>query len=320
MSSKFLEEVRASMRLRGYSLATEKAYILWIRRFILFTENKHPSTVEVSEIQAYLTHLAVKMHVSANTQKVALNAIVYLFRKFLGRELGNLGFKLATKQRSIPSVLSVGEVSELLRHLEGRNKLIIQLLYGSGLRVSECLRLRIMDIDLERFALTVFDGKGRKDRVTLLSPQLKPALEERFEHALAIQKRDNERGVGPSMTPSTSRKYPSAFKSPGWAYIFPSSNLCIHPLTGEFCRHHLHVTVVRKFLQVAVKVSSINSKRVTCHTFRHSFATHLLAGGSDMRTVQELLGHNDVSTTQIYTHVLGRHFAGTVSPLDRLTN
>lgn len=318
MGSVFLEQVRADMRLRGYSLATEKTYLLWIRRFIVFTGNKHPSSVDVSEIQAYLTHLAVKMHVSANTQKVALNAVIYLFQKFLRREVGNLGFKLATKQRSIPTVLSVGEVAEILRYLEGRNKLIIQLLYGSGLRVSECLRLRIMDIDLQRFSLTVFDGKGRKDRVTLLSTQLKSALEERIAHALVIQKKDNERGVGPSMSPSTSRKYPNAFKSPEWAYIFPSSNLCAHPLTGEICRHHLHVTVVRKFLQLAVKASTVKSKRVTCHTFRHSFATHLLASGSDMRTVQELLGHNDVSTTQIYTHVLGRHYAGTTSPLDQL--
>ncbi|MFT4816872.1 MAG: integron integrase [Pseudohongiellaceae bacterium] len=306
------------MRLRGYSFATEKTYLLWIKRFILYTDKKHPSEVDVSQIQSYLTHLASEKHVSANTQKVALNALVYLFQKFLGREIGKLGFKLATMQRSIPIVLSVGEVAEILRHLEGRNKLIIQLLYGSGLRVSECLRLRVMDIDLDRFALIVFDGKGRKDRVTILSSQLKAALEERIELAHVVQGKNNERGVGPSMTPSKSRKYPGAFKSPEWTYTFSSSSLCAHPLTGEICRHHLHPTMVRKFLQVAVKSSAVKSKRVTCHTFRHSFATHLLASGSDMRTVQELLGQNDVSTTQTYTHVLGRHYAGTVSPLERL--
>jgi len=318
MSSAFIEEVRANIRLRGYSLATEKTYLLWIRRFIYFTGNQHPVDVEISQIQAYLTYLATERSVSANTQKVALNSIVFLFQKFLRREVGQLGFKLATKQRTIPTVLSVPEVARVLDQLEGRNKLIIQLLYGSGLRVGECLRLRVMDIDLERFSLKVHDGKGRKDRVTLLSAHLNAALEEHITKAIALQKKDNVRGVGPSMSPSMSRKRPNAFKSPGWAYIFPSANLCAHPLTGELCRHHLHVTGVRKFLKVAVEAAEITRKQVTCHTFRHSFATHMLANDTDMRTLQDLLGHNDVTTTQIYTHVLGRHFAGTVSPLDRI--
>jgi len=304
--------------LRAYSLATEKTYLLWIKRFIQYTGNQHPSIVDISQIKSYLTHLATVHHVSVNTQKVALNSIMYLFQKFLRREVGHLGFKLATKQRTIPTVLSVGEVAGVLTQLEGRNKLIIQLMYGSGLRVGECLRLRVMDIDLDRFALKVHDGKGRKDRLTLLSPLLKSALEEHIAKAEKLQKKDNERGVGPSMTPSMSRKRPNAYKMPGWAYIFPSRSLCAHPLTGETCRHHLHVSGVRKFLKIAVKEAGITDKQVTCHTFRHSFATHLLDSGTDMRTLQDLLGHNDVSTTQIYTHVLGRHYAGTVSPLDRL--
>ena len=195
---------------------------------------------------------------------------------------------------------------------------IIQLLYGSGLRVGECLRLRVMDTNLNRFALTVHNGKGHKDRVTILSPKLKTVLEERIAMGIEAQKKDNVRGVGPSMSPSTSRKCPKAYKSPGWAYIFPSRNLCAHPLSGELCRHDLHVSVLRKFLQVAVEAAGIPDKHVPCHTFRHSFATHLMESGTDIRTVQALLGHNDVSTTQIYTHVLGRHYAGTVSPLDRI--
>jgi len=316
MAGEFLEEVRSNMRLRGYSLSTEKTYLLWIRRFIHFTGNEHPSTVHMSQIGSYLTYLAVKRGVSVNTQKTALNALAYLFEKFLKREMGDLGFKLANKQRTLPIVLSVDEVRLVLIQLSGRNKLILQLLYGSGLRVGECLRLRVQDIDLSRFALTIYNGKGRKDRQTLLSPQLKGVLEEQIEFGIDIQRKDNKRGVGCSMAPGLSRKYPNAFKLDAWAYIFPSSKLCHHPLTGEICRHHLHPSVVRKFLSVAVDSAGLKRKRVTAHTFRHSFATHMLIKGADLRTVQELLGHNDVATTQIYTHVLGRHYAGTSSPLD----
>lgn len=318
MASQLLEEVRTGLRMRGYSLATEKTYILWMRRFIHFTGNTHPSAVPLSQIESYLTYLALKQGVSVNTQKTALNALAYMFEKHLKRDMGDLGFKLASKQRTLPSVLSVDEVRALLASLSGRNKLIVELLYGSGLRVGECLRLRVQDIDLERFALTVFNGKGRKDRQTLLSSRLKPALEYQIEAGLEVQRNDNRRGVGCSMTAGQSRKYPNAFKSDAWAYIFPSSRLCHHPITGEICRHHLHPTVVRKFLGVAVNSAGLKHKRVTAHTLRHSFATHMLAGGADLRTVQELLGHNDVATTQIYTHVLGRHYAGTNSPLDLL--
>lgn len=318
MASQFIEEVRSNIRMRGYSLSTEKTYLLWIRRFIHFTGNEHPATVSLSQISTYLTYLAMQRQVSINTQKTALNAIAFLFEKYLKREMGDLGFKLASKQQTLPTVLSVDEVRSVLRKLKGRNKLILQILYGSGLRVGECLRLRVQDIDLGRFALTVHNGKGRKDRQTLLSTQLKPALDEQIIAAIAVQRKDNKHGVGCSMTSALTRKYPSAFKSDAWAYIFPSSKLCHHPLTGEICRHHLHPTVVRKFISEAVKSAELKQKRVTAHTFRHSFATHMLASGADLRTVQELLGHNDVSTTQIYTHVLGRHYAGTSSPLDSL--
>lgn len=260
----------------------------------------------------------MQRQVSVNTQKTALNAIAFLFEKYLKREMGDLGFKLASKQQTLPSVLSIDEVRSVLRNLQGRNKLILQLLYGSGLRVGECLRLRMQDIDLDRFALTVHNGKGRKGRQTLLGTQLKSALEEQIDAGIAVQRKDNKQGVGCSMTSALTRKYPNAFKSEAWAYIFPSSKLCHHPLTGEICRHHLHPTAVRKFIAEAVKTADLKQKRVTAHTFRHSSATHMLANGADLRTVQELLGHNDVSTTQIYTHVLGRHYAGTSSPLDSI--
>lgn len=318
MASEFLEQVRSNMRLRGYSLSTEKTYLLWIRRFIHFTGNEHPATVPLTQVGAYLTYLAVEQGVSVNTQKTALNSLAYLFEKFIKREMGDLGFRLATKQRTLPNVLSVDEVRLVLAQLSGRNKLILQLLYGSGLRVGECLRLRVQDIDLNRFALTIYNGKGRKDRQTLLSTQLKRVLEQQIESGIEVQHKDNERGVGCSLAPGLSRKYPNAFKSEAWAYIFPSSKLCHHPLTGEICRHHLHTTVVRKFLSIAVKSAGLRQRRVTAHTFRHSFATHMLIKGADLRTVQELLGHNDVATTQIYTHVIGRHYAGTNSPLDNM--
>lgn len=318
MSSPFLESVRRDIRLRGYSIRTEKAYLYWIRQYIHFHNKQHPTTLGNSEVKLFLSHLANERHVAVNTQKVALNALVFLYHQILQQDLGELGFTLATKQRSLPVVLSQEDISKILEQLQGRNRLIIEILYGSGLRISECLRLRVKDIDLKRYSLTVKDGKGNKDRQTLLSPRLAPMLEKMMEAAIATQRADNEKDVGPSLPFALGKKYPNAYKAPGWAFVFPSTSLCQHPVTGITCRHHIHQSVVRKALQTAVNKAGIVTKKVNCHTFRHSFATHLLDAGTDIRTVQELLGHNDVKTTQIYTHVIGRHYAGTKSPLDRL--
>ena len=318
MASQFLEQVRKGLRARGYSIATEKTYLLWIRRFINFSGNTHPAEVDVTTITDYLSYLANSRNVSVNTQKTVLNALVYLFEKHLKRQVGDLNFKLAKKQRRLPTVLSPKEVSSVLATLSGRNKLIIQLLYGSGLRVSECLRLRVQDVDLAGFALHIYDGKGRKDRKTLVSARLQEGLSKQIELACEVQRCDNVRGVGCSLPLALARKYPNPDRSSSWAYLFPARSLCAHPYTGELCRHHLHHTVVRRFLKDAVLAASLDHKRITTHTFRHSFATHMLQAGSDIRTVQELLGHNDVSTTQIYTHVIGKHYAGTSSPLDEL--
>lgn len=320
MKSPFLQSVRDAIRQRGYSIATERTYLTWIRRYIYFIGKRHPADVPVSEISRYLTHLAAKRDVSINTQKVALNALVFLYQKFLKIEVGDLGFKHAARQRYLLVVLSPAEVKLILDQLNGRNRLIIQLLYGSGLRVTECLRLRVQDVDLDRFALTVRDGKARKDRQTILSPALKEPLKETIQKAIELQAKDNLEGVGPSMPPALTRKFPTAFKQPKWAYLFPASRFTVHPHDGTLCRHHLDATVVRKFIGQAVMKAGITNKRVTCHTFRHSFATSMLASGADIRTVQELLGHNEVSTTQIYTHVLGKHYAGTVSPLDKISD
>lgn len=318
MASEFLEAVRADMRMRGYSLSTEKTYLLWIKRFIYFCKLEHPATVEVASIGKYLTYLVTDHQVSINTQKVVLNALVYLFEKYLKRAVGDLGFRLATKQRQLPIVLSAQEVQRMINQLEGRNRLIIELLYGSGLRVSECLDIRIQDIHTDRSALTVRNGKGKKDRQTLLGGSLEARLQDQIQLALTVFRKDRRKGYGPALSSALQRKYPKATRSQAWAFLFPASRICAHPLTGELCRYHLHPTVVRKFLSVATEQAGILNKRVNCHTFRHSFATHMLANGSDIRTVQELLGHNDLKTTQIYTHVLGQHYAGSTSPLDRL--
>lgn len=318
MSSPFLDAVRANIRLRGYSIRTEKMDITWIKQFIYFINRQHPENVGADEVRAFLTSLATERNVAINTQKVALNALVFLYHKFLQRDLGDLGFSLATKQRHLPIVLSPNEIDQILEHLKPRDLLVIQLLYGSGLRVSECLRLRVQDIDFDRCAITVRNGKGNKDRQTLLSKSVVPALKEAIAVGVQVQEKDNLHNVGSSLPNALGKKYSNAHKSPGWAFVFPSSVWCEHPVTGVQCRHHLHQTVIRKALKKAVEKAGIFHKRVNCHTFRHSFATHLLEAGTDIRSVQELLGHNDVKTTQIYTHVLGQHYAGTLSPMDRL--
>lgn len=317
MASPFIESIRQDIRLRGYSIRTEKAYLYWIRFYIHFIGKRHPKDAGADEVKSFLSYLASDRHVAINTQKVALNAIVFLYHKVLNHDLGELGFSLATKQRVLPIVLSAEEIGRILGQMEGRNRLIVGLLYGSGLRVSECLRLRVQDIDLNRLSITVKDGKGNKDRQTLLSNKLVGQLESFINTAITIQRRDNTIGVGPSLPYALGRKYPNAYKEPRWAFIFPSTTLCEHPVTGIICRHHLHQTVVRRAIKPAVKKAGIYNKKVNCHTFRHSFATHLLEAGTDIRSVQELLGHNDVKTTQIYTHVLGKHYAGTKSPLDQ---
>lgn len=317
-TSPFMEMVRGEIRLRGYSLRTEKSYLFWIKQYILFHKKRHPSAMGNAEVKEFLTWLAVSRHVAVNTQKVALNALAFLYQKVLRQDLGELGFTLASKQRHLPSVLTAVEVAMILQHLHGRDRLIIELLYASGLRITEALRLRIQDIDFNHQSICVRDSKGNKDRQTILSESSLPQLKIEIENALTIQKRDNAANIGPSLPNQLGVKYPNAFKSPAWMFVFPSSGICEHPITGIHCRHHLHDSVVRKFLKRTVASAGITHKRVSCHTFRHSFATHLLQAGCDIRNFQELLGHNDIKTTQIYTHVIGRHFVNIRSPADAL--
>jgi len=316
-NSPFIDSIRRKMRMWGYSHRTEKSYIYWIKYYIRFHRYKHPEELGRDDITFFLDHLANDRHVAANTQRIALNSLMFLYNRFLELPMKNVTFALAKKQRYLPSVLTPKEVHQVLDELDGVHKLIVQLMYGSGLRVSEALSLRVQDINFEKNSVTVRNGKGGKDRVTLLSSHIKEALIEQIEHALNRLTKDNERGLGPSLPIALGRKYPRAFQSSGWMFIFPSVTICRHPVSDQLCRHHLHQSVIRKALKRATLAANIRT-RVTCHTFRHSFATHLLESGTDIRTVQELLGHTDVKTTQIYTHVIGKHYAGTLSPLDRV--
>ena len=317
MKGPFLNSISRTMRLRGYALKTEKSYLYWIKFFIRFHKYKHPSEMGRSEIVAFLDHLANDRHVSVATQKIALNSITFMYNKILEQPIKNINFIRAKKQRQLPTVLSIKEVSLIINELNGVHKLIVQMMYGSGLRVSEALNLRVQDINFGTNSVSIRNGKGGKDRVTLLSSNVKSTLKQQIVSSVAIQKSDNKDGIGPSMPVALGRKYPNAYQTQGWMFLFPSTTICNHPVTNQLCRHHLHNTVIRKALNKA-KIQCGLTQRVTCHTFRHSFATHLLENGTDIRTVQELLGHEDVKTTQIYTHVIGQHYAGTLSPLDRI--
>lgn len=316
--SPFLNTIQQDLRQKGYALKTEKTYVHWIKRFILFHQKRHPETMGSEEVRLFLSSLANDRHVAVNTQKTALNALAFLYNQFLDRPLGDLDFNPAKKPRRLPVVLSISEVQRIFQVLDERNRILFSLLYGGGLRINECLRLRVKDFDFDHGCISVHDGKGGKSRNTLLPMSLKPAIQQLIEEAVALQVSDNAQGIGPSLPYALDRKYPSAYRQPAWMYVFPSVTWCNHPITGKVCRHHLHDSVPRKALKAAVQRAGIFNKRVSCHTFRHSFATHLLQAGRDIRTVQELLGHSDVKTTQIYTHVIGQHFAGTASPLDML--
>lgn len=316
--SLFIESVRAELRTRHYSLQTEKSYLHWIKSFIRFCDRRHPEHLYNPEIERYLTHLANNRQVSAATQNQALCAIIFMYRNVIKREIVGLNYAMTKTPRRVPTVLSADEISKILSHMTGKYKLISALLYGAGLRINEALRLRIKDIDFDNQTIFVFRGKGGKDRMTMLPKNTIPAIKNQIECAISLHKTDVNEGYGlTSLPPSLIRKYGNAAKDTSWQYIFSSSTRCIHPHDNYPCRHHIHHSAYRKNLRAAVISAQIN-KRVTAHTFRHSFATQLLLNGADIRTVQELLGHTDVRTTEIYTHVIGRRFGGTMSPADGL--
>ncbi|OOE40546.1 recombinase XerD [Salinivibrio kushneri] len=316
--SPFMASLQHELRRRGYAIKTEKSYLYWVRRFILFHHKQHPTELSDEDVKTFLSYLANAQQISPNTQKVALNALAFLYNQFLDQPLGKIAFSPSKKSPRIPIVLSKEEVARIFAYLGARDKLICGLMYGSGLRINECLRLRIKDLDFNHNAITVHNGKGGKSRTTLLPNQLAGELHTLCERAVDIQQGDNQKGIGPSMPYALDRKYPNAYRKTGWMFIFPSYNYCHHPVSNKLCRHHLHDSNVRKALNQAVQKAGITHKHVTCHTFRHSFATQMLLAGYDIRTIQTLLGHTDLSTTQIYTHVIGQQFAGTTSPMDLL--
>jgi len=316
--SPLLERVRNEIRVRHYSLRTEQAYIHWIRRFILFHNKRHPNEMGEPEISAFLTHLAVNRKVAASTQNQALSAILFLYQKVLGRKLEWLDDVVRAKRpRHIPVILSREEARCLLDEISGTNGLIVRVLYGTGMRKMECLRLRVQDIDFDYRQIVVRSGKGDKDRVTVIPDVLVEQLLKQLEKARAIHNHDLEQGYGEAALPfALARKYPNAGKEWRWQYVFPATHRSVDPYSGLIRRHHWFETNVSRAIREATRRLGIN-KRVSVHTLRHSFATHLLEDGYDIRTVQELLGHKDVKTTQIYTHVLNRGGRGVRSPLDR---
>lgn len=316
---KLLDQVRDVLRKRHYSIRTEQAYVDWIKRYIFFHGKRHPLEMRAKEISQFLSHLAVERNVAASTQNQALNALIFLYKQVLQIEVGDLGpTERAKKPERLPTVLSREEMARILSGMTGCYLLMAKILYGCGLRLMECVRLRIKDVDFDQGQIIVRDGKGMKDRTTMLPEQLKPFLEEQLKRVRILHEQDLKSGLGEVYLPDAlERKYPCAAREIGWQYIFPSDRISVDPRSGRRRRHHINEDGLQRAVQKAARAAGF-TKPVSPHTFRHSFATHLLESGYDIRTVQELLGHKDVSTTMIYTHVMKRGGMGVKSPLDTL--
>ena len=314
---KILDSVRESIRLKHYSIRTEETYVNWIKRYILFHNKTHPSQLSEEHIRKYLSYLALERKVSASTQNQAFNALIYLYKNVLKIELDEIGeVERAKRSRKLPVVFSPSQAINVLENMSGVNKLMAYLLYGTGMRLMECVRLRIKDVDFSNNRILVRDGKGSKDRVTMLPEKLKEILKIQIKRVKLTHKQDLLEGFGTVYLPNAlAAKYPSAEKSIGWQYLFPSSKSSKDSRSGKTHRHHIHESVLQKAVKKAIKKTDFEQP-ASCHTFRHSFATHLLENGYDIRTVQELLGHASVKTTMIYTHVLNKGGLAVKSPID----
>jgi len=316
---KLMDRLRLALRSRHYSRRTEQSYCHWVKRYIYFHNVRRPDEMGETEINAFLTDLAVTKKVSASTQNQALSALLFLYRHVLGREVGDLGEVIrARKPVRLPVVMTREEVKSVLQNMGDDKWLMASIMYGGGLRLMECLRLRVQDIDLQKNYITVRDGKGSKDRITMLPASIKADLVAHLKKVRVIHDNDIKHGYGRVLMPDAlDRKYPNANREWRWQWVFPQENLWHNESTGEHGRHHVHETIVQRAVHTAVKKAGL-IKRITCHTFRHSFATHLLESGYDIRTIQELLGHKDIKTTMIYTHVLNQGPMGIKSPADTL--
>jgi integron integrase len=314
---KLIDQVRDRLRVKHYSIRTEQVYVDWIRRYIFFHDKRHPKDMEAADVEAFLTHLAVAGKVSASTQNQAKSALLFLYREVLDMQLEWLeNITQAKAPKRLPVVLTVSEVQALLSHLKGTHLLIASLLYGGGMRLMEVVRLRVKDVEFSRREILVREGKGFKDRVTMLPEAVVASLKAHLAKVKILHGEDLAQGYGEVYLPfALDKKFPTAGRDWGWQYVFPSKNLSLDPRSGKTRRHHVDEKGVQRAVKQAVRDAEI-VKPATPHTFRHSFATHLLQSGYDIRTVQELLGHSDVSTTMIYTHVLNKGGKGVVSPLD----
>jgi integron integrase len=314
---RLLDQMRGAMRARHYARRTEKAYCLWVERYVRFHKMRHPAEMGEREINAFLTHLAVDRKVSASTQNQALAGLLFLYRAVIGREVGDLtGVIRARKQKRLPVVLTREEVRALLEAMDGVCWLAASLMYGTGLRLTECLTMRVQDIDFARGQVVVRDGKGGRDRITMLPESLAEELRHQLKLSKRVHDRDLTEGWGRVILPDAlERKYPNAAADWRWQWVFPQERRWRNERTGLEGRHHMDQSILQRAVHEATRRASI-TKRVSCHALRHSFATHLLEAGYDIRTIQELLGHKDVSTTMIYTHVLNKGGLGVRSPLD----
>ena len=315
---RLLDQMRHAMRVRHYSIRTENTYVHWAKRFILFHNKRHPVDMAEKEVNAFLSYLAVNRKVSASTQTQALSALVFLYKHVIGRELGQLeNLVRAKRRRSLPVVFTRNEVEAVLGRLKGTNWIMGNLLYGSGLRLMECLRLRVKDLDFDAMQLTVRSGKGSKDRVTLLPEILVGPLKSHLSKVRNLHLKDKREGFGRVYLPfALERKYPKAAKEWKWQYVFPAAKRSIDPRSKVERRHHIGADTLQRAVKKAIFAARIH-KHASCHTLRHSFATHLLEDGYDIRTIQELMGHSNVNTTMVYTHVLSKGVMGVKSPADR---
>ena len=315
--TRFMDQLRVFIRSKHLAYRTEKTYCSWVLDYIRFHDKKHPKTMGMAEIDQFLSHLALERNVAVNTQKTALNALVFLYKQFLNIEIGKLDYSPSSRAKTLPTVFTHSEAKQVISHLEGQHHLMASLMYGAGLRVMEACRLRIQDIDFGNNYLMVRETKGLKFRRTLLPQNLILPLKNQRTLALALHQTDLDSGYGKVYLPhALAKKYPNAEISPEWQYLFPASRLSVDPRSNIKRRHHFGEKSLQRMVRQAIKKSHIY-KKSGCHTFRHTFATQLLENGTDLRTIQELMGHEDISTTQIYTHVVSIQDRGIISPFDQ---